>query len=106
LTDGTFNNKGVADWVIHDLYTKAIEIETSSLYVSQKAARATAKGIQRQIAAVEVSREPAVESINAIRDNMRAQNNGARQFNGKPAREEQKLTLERQSETAIVSARG
>ena len=26
LNDGTFDNKGFADWVIHDLYTKAIEV--------------------------------------------------------------------------------
>ena len=34
LNDDTFEGKGFEDWCIHELYTKAIEVETSALYMS------------------------------------------------------------------------
>ena len=44
LNDDTFDAKSFEQWVIHNLYTKAIEVETSALYVSQQAARKATQG--------------------------------------------------------------
>jgi hypothetical protein len=89
LNDDTFEGIGFEDWRIHNLYTKAIVIETSALYVSQKAARTAAKGIQRQIAAVAVDRAQKVESINAIRDTLQAQQSGTDRSSGRNSRDDE-----------------